>query len=257
MADVSSECGSRVSQDLDQAQQTRTRSLRTDLINLLTRMYHMTIFASSDVTDAAIEDADAAYNVDDYGRDISLLDDAAGLNDSAALERAPRLETAARFEDKGTTTSTSLDDRSDRAHCCICLELFSESHAAFEIIACGHMVGKSCLSRWLNCTSPNANTCPCCRKQLFERPQPQPSHVSTLEEATQLWGEVEQTMAELLQLCEQRQRHFMPQVTIGALLVPVLNQVNYDLFLDDVGYFLEYEEGRVPSVLSHTVHWHT
>lgn len=213
----------------DVEQQIRARSLQTDLIDLLTRMDQMTISASSNVTTTALKNAESDHNVEDYGRDIP-----------------PR-----------AIVSTALDGRNNETNCCICLEPYSEAHAAFEITACQHVVGKACLSSWLNCTSLNANTCPHCRKSLFSRPESLPSQLNTLEVFTQLWTRVKQTMAQLVELCEQRQERSGYQATVGRFLRDLLNEVKYEFFLSDVNYCLEYLEGSPPWVLLRSVSWHT
>jgi hypothetical protein len=232
MSDFSSEQGGHTLQE----QQIHARSLQTDLINLGTGISQMTISAPSNAIASVVENAESKHNVDDYGRNIAAL----------AL----------------SSTAPDGTNKNESHYCCICLEAYEEAHAAqeahtaFEITACSHMVGKSCLSRWLNCPSPNANTCPYCRKQLFERPESQPSQIDTLEEVTQLWTRVEHTMAKLLQLCEQRRERFGCQGTIGGVLREFLKEVNYEFFLNDVGCCLEYVEGPEPWVLLRSVDWH-
>ena len=222
-------------------QQACIKLLQTDLTEYLTRIYRITTFASSPVTTTAVENAESDHNVDDYGCDVRAIG------------------------------STAPDGTDNESHCGICLEPYEEAHTedvhpeevqteevhiAFEIAACSHRVGKSCLSHWLNCTTPNANTCPYCRQTLFSRPEPQPPERNTLLEVMQLWIQVEQTITELMEFCEQWQDRLDCQAAIHGFLQDVLSEVNYDFFLNDVGYCLEYLEEPKPWVLVRSVDWH-
>jgi hypothetical protein len=87
-----------------------------------------------------------------------------------------------RFASDGTVEDAFLDDDDEEdddddeddyfdeddvdRHCSICTEQYSEGHRAFSLTICGHTFGKACISRWVNSTSRNANTCPYCRRTL-------------------------------------------------------------------------------------------
>jgi hypothetical protein len=81
-----------------------------------------------------------------------------------------------RFACDGTFEDAFMDDDDDEEDyfdeddvdrlCSICTEPYTDGHPAFSLTICGHIFGKACISRWVNSTSRNANTCPHCRRTL-------------------------------------------------------------------------------------------
>lgn len=243
-------------------QQIYAKSLQADLINTLTHIHQMSNFASSDITATAVENFISNHNVDDYGHELPPLDNAAGLDGAIRLEDGSGLKAAKRLEDAEASMGTSPDGtNNNESHSCVCLEPYGEAHTALEITACSHLVGKPCLTRWLNSTCPNANTCPYCRHPLSSRSNAQPSQIDTQDEGTQMWTQVEQTVAKLVrlcvQLCTQRREQYEGECTLGGVLEDVLNEVNFEFFLNDVGYCLEYMEATELWVLVRCVEWHS
>ena len=58
-------------------------------------------------------------------------------------------------------------------HCDICHEPFDEEHVATRIRGlnqCQHIFGSTCLQKWIDSNSPQANSCPKCREVLFIQP---------------------------------------------------------------------------------------
>ncbi|KAJ4300743.1 hypothetical protein N0V90_002831 [Kalmusia sp. IMI 367209] len=86
---------------------------------------------------------------------------------------------------KDTVTTTPVDDYGHYQLCCICFEPYSDTHQAFILGPCSHVVGKLCLSNWVNSTTGNANLCPQCRAPLCtRRPRRALPIVPTLEKPT-------------------------------------------------------------------------
>lgn len=76
----------------------------------------------------------------------------------------------------------------------------------------------------------------------------------TLEAFNKLWDRVGQTMAHLEDLCEQRR--FGPQAAtqfVGDFLL----EVNYECFLNDIGYCVKYAGAAPLAVRVRRVNWHT
>jgi hypothetical protein len=136
--------------------------LADDMVKMLTRLELLTPLPTND---AELENVGADHNVDDFGRDIS--------NDSAVLSA----------DDEG--------DANDRSQpCCICLDAYDiELHPRFLLNACNHIIGKPCLTTWLNGISQNSNLCPHCRTKLCERRprRPKPVDPAIAAEKARLW----------------------------------------------------------------------
>ena len=64
-------------------------------------------------------------------------------------------------------TDDEYEDEDDEDQICgICMQAYTDFHRAFCLAACGHIYGKTCISRWVNSIAANANLCPKCRTPL-------------------------------------------------------------------------------------------
>lgn len=76
---------------------------------------------------------------------------------------APLLGAGTRFVDQ--LPDITLDDLpADSRSCHICLDSYGSPENPIRL-PCGHVVGRSCISRWL----ATSNSCPLCRRVLFAR----------------------------------------------------------------------------------------
>ena len=88
-----------------------------------------------------------------------------------------RINTAHRLSAKAKAFLGSLpihplnDLPKDDRDCPICIETYSRLGEHPVRLPCGHLMGKTCLFKWLNSSVVNANrnACPTCRADLFER----------------------------------------------------------------------------------------
>lgn len=184
-------------------------SLQAELARLLTHIKH------SAWSNVHFENIGPDHNVDDYGRDIYLRD----------------------------CSYTQLDDRDDKSRCCICLEPYTAAHTAFEITACKgrHIVGKSCLSTWLNGTTLNANTCSQCRVELFERRALRPA----IEPNNEAYSRLLRALDTFRNLERLRNELFGPESAAGFLW-NVIYGVNYESFQNDTHLCLDHVDGPRP-----------
>lgn len=111
--------------------------------------------------DTELENVGPDHDVNAFGSDIHVI----------PARRGPF---AAIFDDNEKLDHTE--------RCCICLEHYPNSHPAFKLTLCGHVIGKSCLAAWLNSTTQNANQCPFCRTTLCPR---RPRQLATRIQALQ------------------------------------------------------------------------
>ncbi|KAF9701569.1 hypothetical protein EKO04_000750 [Ascochyta lentis] len=56
-------------------------------------------------------------------------------------------------------------ERDHRIRCVLCLENYTTYDPAFQL-ACNHIVGRTCMSTWLNSTNAQATSCPHCMRVL-------------------------------------------------------------------------------------------
>lgn len=213
-------------------QQSCARKIRTEFIHVLTRMDELVASYWSNIRDTAIEIISTGRNVEDFGRDISPQE----------------------------TDNSALDGRNDESHCCVCLEPYQAAHTPFEITACRHSVGKACLSAWLNCTSLNPNTCPCCRKELFQRLDLHLAASMAAQFGDPEWFELciriskaKRHFERLGELREQLLGHRAAVEFLGC----IVHEVNFEFFENDVNYCLEYVSESPQRVGIRIVNWHS
>ena len=113
-----------------------TESLQIEIVRQLTQLE---LLLPSPAKVMELENVGPDHNVNDFGRSLSL------------------------------TMATASDDRDQSQRCYICLQVYTALHPAFTTTKCSHIIGKPCLTCWLNNTSRNANLCPHCRTPLCER----------------------------------------------------------------------------------------
>ena len=95
---------------------------------------------------------------------------------------SPLTGAARRFFDQ--LLDISLNDLQSETRCDICLETFGrpEDPESPTRLPCGHLLGKKCISTWLETT----NSCPLCRRVLFAQepplPDPEPRRVDSFAE---------------------------------------------------------------------------
>lgn len=80
------------------------------------------------------------------------------------------------------------------------------------------------------------------------------SQLQTLEAFNEPWYRLGQMISRLEQLCEQRL--FGPQAA-AQFVRGFLLEVNYDCFLHDIGYCMEYVDDAPLAVRVRRVNWHT
>jgi hypothetical protein len=109
--------------------------------------------------DVELENVGPDHEVNDFGSDVAATDPAVSEL-KGILCKALNLKT---------------DDKLDHTQrCCICLDDYT-THQAVKLFLCNHVIGKDCLSTWLNSTMENSNQCPFCRTALCARRARQPS----------------------------------------------------------------------------------
>ena len=108
---------------------------------------------------------------------------------------SPLTEAARTFLDQ--LPDMSLNDLQSEARCDICFETFgrTEDPESPTRLPCGHVLGKSCISQWVE----TSNSCPLCRHVLFAQesllPDHEPRRIDTFAE-TREFAEVYQPETE-------------------------------------------------------------
>ncbi|KAF1843743.1 uncharacterized protein K460DRAFT_287338 [Cucurbitaria berberidis CBS 394.84] len=118
-----------------------TAALTDEIARILTRLE---VLLPNTQIDVELENVGPDHSVDDFGREV--------------------LQQIKFFAD------TDADANDHAVRCCICLDGYdAKTHTGFLVAQCGHIIGKPCLSTWLNSIAKNSNLCPCCRTRLCER----------------------------------------------------------------------------------------
>ncbi|KAF2255120.1 hypothetical protein BU26DRAFT_559741 [Trematosphaeria pertusa] len=67
--------------------------------------------------------------------------------------------------------------------CGVCQEGFNDSpHGIVRISTCTHLFHRNCLLKWFNSTHSKRNTCPACRKLLFQLSNLTPEDIEAFAE---------------------------------------------------------------------------
>jgi hypothetical protein len=204
-----------------------TLALQDEIVRQLTCLE---LLLPSPARDVQLENVGPDHTVDDYGHNVTTCE----------------------------SNAKSFPDEYDHTNrCCICLEAYTTQHTAFLITQCKHIIGKSCLSQWLNSTWKNANLCPHCRTSLCERRARQPVDITSMMVSEQryitdrlqrvifMMGDVEMLYGEL----------FGTNVAF-ELLKGAIDTLNYRLFENDIGFCLEYEAAAAFRWGVRRVNWH-
>lgn len=200
------------------------QSLQGEIIHQLTCLKRLRDASSTDVE---LENVGADHNVDDHGHEAS-----------------PR------------NSSIEPDECHQRRRCCICLESYTADHPAFQITRCKHVVGKTCLSTWLNGTTLNANSCPHCRKVLCARRPRQPADFPGTDESNRIGTRLKCAL-ELLGELERLQNEIFGAAAAAEFLGKAIDGVNYEFFVNDIDYYLDYEAAPRPRWGVRMVDWHS
>ena len=188
-----------------------TLALQDEIVHQLTRLEQL---IPSPTKDVELENVGPDHSIDDFGQ-----------------EQPPHHPSA-------TSSQTAPGNRDPSQHCCICLEVYSESHKAFLITACNHTVGKQCLARWLNSTSRNANLCPHCRAPLCERRPRRPA--SVIVSHREISVRVGRAII-MLGIFEKLQEELFGRGAGFEYTKKAMDGLNYRLFQRDVGFRLDRE----------------
>ena len=107
----------------------------------------------------------------------------------------------------------SLDDIPNATDCNICMEPFgsTEDPESPVQLPCGHVMGRKCISRWLE----TSNSCPLCRRVLFgqvrdSQSEQEPSALFWQGTFSRVWNNLEPRLQRLVRsMTAQEQRHLL------------------------------------------------
>ena len=202
-----------------------TKSLQNEIIHQLIRFEQL---LSSLTKDMELENVGPDHNIDKYGHEIPSM-----------------------------VLKSALDDRDLSIRCCICLEPYTITHTAFLTNNCGHTIGKSCLSQWLNSTSKNANLCPHCRTPLCERRARRPAGMTpaTLTEQREISDRLARAIIMIGDVEKLHDELFGTDMAV-TYVKRAMDDLNYRLFENDIGFCLGYEGTMAFRWGIRRVNWH-
>ena len=126
---------------------------------------------------------------------------------------APVMQAGANFLDQ--LPDISLDDIPNATGCNICMEPFgsTEDPESPVQLPCGHVMGRKCISRWLE----TSNSCPLCRHVLFEQGrgfqfEQEGSVIFGQENFNRSWDNLEPRLQELIRSMTPQEQHDLLQV---------------------------------------------
>lgn len=124
-----------------------------------------------ELDDVELENVGPDHDIDTLGKDVLLADKettASAFMNNTCLPTPPPSpnKTSESMSVEALINETDDEEDDESQFCGICMELYTDSHPAFCLAACGHIYGKTCLTKWVNSIAPNANLCPECRASL-------------------------------------------------------------------------------------------
>lgn len=188
-----------------------TDALTDEIFRILSRVEALLPDATNDVE---LENVGPDHNVNHFGRDVPQdTEPLAGM-------------------DKPDANDPSI-------RCCICLDGYNAAtHPGFLVSRCKHIIGKPCLSTWLNSTSGNSNLCPYCRTQLCERRRrrPKPTISATTTEQHALVHRLDGALDLMEDIGRLFDEIFGHSAVAGRWLDAAIEELNRRLFEGGLGF---------------------
>lgn len=205
---------------MDQSQTERvirecTDALTGEIFRILSRLEVLLPNATADVE---LENVGPDHDVNHFGRDVSQH---------------------TKFLADDMVKPDEPDENDPSIRCCICLDTYNTTtHPGFLVSRCNHIIGKPCLSTWLNSTSCNSNLCPYCRAQLCERRTRRPRHPlsATTAEQHALVDRLHRAMDLLEDVARLFDEIFQTRVTEGQWFDDAMEALNRSLFESGMGF---------------------
>ncbi|PVI01941.1 hypothetical protein DM02DRAFT_727501 [Periconia macrospinosa] len=117
------------------------------------------------------ESTTSEYEFEDTLDDAVLLESDPDFSSTSSspsnLDSEDRRDLCTRFLSRLPVANRSVDGAYED---CFCGEAYGSLCHAPLVLPCHHVFGRKCLREWIKSGNQNSNTCPMCRRELFERP---------------------------------------------------------------------------------------